>query len=179
MKKIMIGAIFSLFAFSAQAMQIVDVNNPYVFLKEGHSHTITHDFSDDGVPDQYQVTSGVLKLGFSDGYKHGDWALDMASLSGSGLSGVFEVDGTHKYGYDIKLFGLGADGLSDINTDGKIEVTLTAIHTPRWYQGYNDFWWKTSKLIAQVTPTQVSEPATFALFGFGLMGLVMTRRKAS
>lgn len=178
MKKIMIGAIFSLFAFSAQAMQITDVNNPYVFLNEGESHTITHDLSDDGVPNSYQVTSGVLRLGFSDGYKYGDLAWDVASLSGNGLSGDFTVDGTHKYGYDIKFFGIGTDGLSDLNTDGKIEVTLTAIDTP-WYKGHNDFWWKTSKLIAQVTPTQVSEPATFALFGLGLMGLVMTRRKAS
>ena len=92
MKNILIGAIVGLFAVSAQAMQITDVNNPYVFLNEGESHTITHDLSDDGVPSSYLVTS---------------------------------------------------------------------------------------KLIANVTPNQVSEPATLALFGLGLMGLVMTRRKAS
>lgn len=178
MKNILIGAIVGLFAVSAQAMQITDVNNPYVFLNEGESHTITHDLSDDGVPSSYLVTSGTLELGFSDGEVVGDLAWDIASLSGNGLSGTFTVDGTHLWGYDIQAFNIGAGGLSDLNTDGKIQVTLTAIDT-HWLKGHNDFWWKTSKLIANVTPNQVSEPATLALFGLGLMGLVMTRRKAS
>lgn len=179
MKKLIIGIIASLFSLNVLAMQIVDVNNPYVFLTEGNSHTITHDLSDDGVPGMYQVTSGNLMLGFSDGYFFGDFAWDMAQLSGSGLSGTFEVGGTHLWGYDIRTVGLGADGISSLNSNGMLEVTLTAISTPYWYQGYNDFWWKTSKLTVNVEEVSVSEPATISLLGLGLICLGLFRRRVA
>lgn len=174
--RIVAGLFALVLASSASAMLVYDVKEPGVKLKEGDSHTISHDLTDEGVPDDYLVTEAWLKLSFSDGLIAGDLSKDLAGVSGDGLSGTFEVDGTHLFGYDIRVLNVGGSGIDSLNSAGLLEVTVTALDT-KWYEGFNDFWWKVSKLKAKVEPVPVPEPATAALLALGLGGLVASRRR--
>ena len=167
-----------LFAFgpAASATMIVwDINNPYTFLSENgtQSATVTHDLTDDGVSEDYSVDWAVLRLGFSDGYKWYDYAYDIAHITGDGISDWIEVDGTHMWGFDIRWLGVQDAGIDSLNDNGMLEVTITAMDTPDHW-GINDFWWKTSMLIAQVK--SVPEPGTLGMLSLGLLGIGVMRR---
>ena len=176
--KTLLGVSILISAPAAFGMLVYDVQNPYEWMTEGETHTVVHDLTDDGVPDEYRVVGAVLKLGFSDGYYSHDEAWDVAKLSGDGLYAVWEVDGTHYWGFDIRWAWVGGAGIDSLNTDGKLEVSITALYTPDYYyhSNYNDFWWKTSKLIAKVEKVDVPEPGTLGLMVMGLMGLGIARR---
>lgn len=175
--KLSVMAAVLMFSSSTFAVLVSDFKHVGKWLTEGNSHSIVHDLRDNGVPGSFQVTKAWLSVGFSDGYRSGDWALDMAKVTGSGLSGTWEVDGTHRYGYDIRKVRVGNSGIDDLNFDGLLKVTITALNTPSRWDGHNDFWWKTSTLKARIKPKSVPEPSSVALLGLGVLGLSLARKR--
>jgi len=178
-KTILIGMILTV-AAQASAVIVTDLVNlkeetgDYLLLSEGESYTITHDLTDYGVPGENQVDAATLYLLFLDDLKTDRFfEKEFALVSGEGFQGQFEVGGAF-LGFDLRWFDLGDEGIDDLNADGKLEVTVTALDVKH---GNGDFWWKASALFADISPVAVSEPATLVLLGIGLLGLGIARRR--
>lgn len=146
------------------------VNGNYVLLSAGQSFTITHDLTDNGVPDQFLVDSASLRIGLADDH-NGNWlseVFEVAFVIGEGVIGLFEVGG-NIFSYDYRTLPVYQAGVDSLNTIGALEITITSL--------LGDFYWKNSELTAVVSPVSVSEPKTLALLAIGIVGLALVRRR--
>ena len=155
-------AVMALFATgSVQASVIlIDEQDVDEEIRAGQSVTVQHDMSD-VIPEVYEAEAGALILVFTN-----DLTRDRAEVH-IGDEGFGIVVGRL---FDIEIFGLTAQALANLNADGILEVTITAV-TGWWLP----FTWESSTLI--VSATAVPEPAVLALFGAGLLGLALARRR--
>ncbi len=150
-----------------------DNGDKYVYLSAGHSYTVTHDLTDEGVPFDYFVDNAWLNLSFSDdfGWETLDlswWDNEVAIAHGEGIFDVFEVDGTI-FSYEIEHVNIFDAGVAALNSVGQLQVTITSI--------FGDFYWKESTLFAEISPVSVNEPTTLILLGIGIIGLGLARRR--
>lgn len=141
---------------------ITDTVTQSAFVGWFDSHSYEHDITDDGF-DIGTALSGTLEIAISD---DGGW-FDGGELVLFTVE-AFDLD-TGGFSFGSAFSGdLEVNALGALNTDGLLGITISSL--------WGDFYVENSTL---TVTTAVSEPASIALLGLGLLGLGFARRKTA
>lgn len=151
---------------------------------DGAQYTDTYSTTHPGYAPQPGTVATFMFSGLGTGWTSGSMWFDMADFQASTFGSVITTYNgiVQGWGFNdgypktkIRYFDLAADVLASINTLGYLEVKINRNSSTDFY-GF-DFA-LLSDNFAVDTDINVPEPGTLALFGIGLVGLAMRRRRA-
>ncbi len=168
LKSLLVSATL-LFSSISQAGLITDTVTQKGFVDYVSSYSYQHDLNDNSFT-LGSALSATLAIDIYDDAQCGGFECFVEWIPESAIVQVeaFDFD-SGGFTFGSFLGDLEINGLIALNTDGFLDITVRSVT--------GDFWVGNSTLTVVTADAAVPEPSIIALFGLGLLGLGLARRK--